>query len=1291
MAHSIPGNAIPDLFKGVTFYLHDTIHPQIRLALHELLVKYGATPCPPPPTSTSTDGPTSRRFDLSKLTHLVTDSLDSPEYNLLLKRNEETTNKENSGVVKGKGKLKGVIGGGEDQPGDGKYKIVLPAWVTRSFDLQVLQQSRFYSPDPALFLSSTCICTTGLPISDDLTICSAVEAFGGQWRRELTREVTHLICVSEVGKKYEMAIKFGTELGIAIVLPHWFEESLKLNQLVPMDVYRFPSPPYSTSLRDLSSSKPFAERLTDYWKHRLSTTTTTSTSTSTSSTSTTGESSITAVPTTSTHVILGLGQGLSKTMKERVEDSEKYFRTTTIEGFPSQLQRDLNDSTLGNGKASGTTGKASGSQGGGSSSRLNSTLSAVGGGEDGGVGGTSRRAGTTNGEERRSGKIFEGKRFYLASDLGLSQGIEPAITTKIRGFGGEAWSFGMDGERELGEMERGEERGVGENRNRGRKEKSVSVKASARDNWERRRIAEKRLREADYVVLRNREGWEYWLAYELDISIGTPPWLFYTFANQTATSPLSRLVHYPPPSRDGVPEFKNKTITVSNYTGLAREYVRTLIELLGAKYEGTMGRTTDFVVTASDIGSKCVHAKSWSIPLVTHLWLESCVLSWSLLSPALSPAYTIHSSSIEGTMFPTILGWRNWTKEAIQKWADSDERREEREHGRKGVEELEREEKERNALDAEEGTRDQMENDEEEPVAVVVEKPIATKRGESAKVAREVEKMDVEEPEVEQRPEGTPKDGVEEKKDARPASESPKKQTKNTKEIPVVEIVRQERMKPPSKTYGKGSPATAAPVAPRDEAMDVDENEDVSTKSKAKEAPRARSKSKSTKPPSPASRARARESTPERPAKKTKTSKARAKEDNDSSALTDAEDGQDGEDSSSSSEASPPPSAKAISKHFGQIDAHNLVQPGSKRAAAGKARAALHVAMEDKNQYEQEQKSSARKGGATRRRSSQGRESGSPSKKKKVKAEEPDDEDSEGNESKAEEEEEEEEEEEPEPEPVVKKVRGKAKRASTEDTAEDSMPKKKAKVVNKNLKAAQKEDTTTQEGVISSFDNPPRAKPAPAKSTKLRIISTGLNLDKNSSEIKEMKPLGAVWTEKPQEATHLVVKAFSRTEKLLCCLPYTPFIVTKKWLDACLAAKELVDETPYLLKDKKKESELGDTLEAILARARKRKMLDGRRVYITRGVTPDPALLGRIVSACGGIVGPSDLLKQHKKIVSDPTALVVSSPLDRRDWEKLSSEGVPIYTVEAVFVSAMHQSVERGFTTANRVDPQLSA
>lgn len=32
-----------------------------------------------------------------------------------------------------------------------------------------------------------------------------------------------------------------------------------------------------------------------------------------------------------------------------------------------------------------------------------------------------------------------------------------------------------------------------------------------------------------------------------------------------------------------------------------------------------------------------------------------------------------------------------------------------------------------------------------------------------------------------------------------------------------------------------------------------------------------------------------------------------------------------------------------------------------------------------------------------------------------------------------------------------------------------------------------------------------------------------------------LKPFGATWTDRPPDATHLVVKGISRTEKFLCC------------------------------------------------------------------------------------------------------------------------------------------------------------
>lgn len=57
-----------------------------------------------------------------------------------------------------------------------------------------------------------------------------------------------------------------------------------------------------------------------------------------------------------------------------------------------------------------------------------------------------------------------------------------------------------------------------------------------------------------------------------------------------------------------------------------------------------------------------------------------------------------------------------------------------------------------------------------------------------------------------------------------------------------------------------------------------------------------------------------------------------------------------------------------------------------------------------------------------------------------------------------------------------------------------------------------------------------------------------------------------------------------------------------------------------MLKDKKKEAEIDDTLEAILARARKGKLFGGRSVYVTRQVQPDCATMQRILQAAGAVV-----------------------------------------------------------------------
>lgn len=94
-------------------------------------------------------------------------------------------------------------------------------------------------------------------------------------------------------------------------------------------------------------------------------------------------------------------------------------------------------------------------------------------------------------------------------------------------------------------------------------------------------------------------------AYENSLSIGNLQYFYDCMAHSTLLSPLARLCYYPVPSVTGLPDWPQRVrgtppvMTVSNYAAEARDYVRTLIELLGARFEGTMTKSTDYVVSAT--------------------------------------------------------------------------------------------------------------------------------------------------------------------------------------------------------------------------------------------------------------------------------------------------------------------------------------------------------------------------------------------------------------------------------------------------------------------------------------------------------------------------------------------------------------------------------------------------------------------------------------------------------------------------------------------------------------------
>lgn len=83
----------------------------------------------------------------------------------------------------------------------------------------------------------------------DLEVMSAgITALGGQWRTGLTRDVTHLFALGPGSDKYETAMHFQADTHMKVVLPHWFDDAIKLGVGgLPTAGYEWPDPKYLRS------------------------------------------------------------------------------------------------------------------------------------------------------------------------------------------------------------------------------------------------------------------------------------------------------------------------------------------------------------------------------------------------------------------------------------------------------------------------------------------------------------------------------------------------------------------------------------------------------------------------------------------------------------------------------------------------------------------------------------------------------------------------------------------------------------------------------------------------------------------------------------------------------------------------------------------------------------------------------------------------------------------------------------------------------------------------------------
>ncbi|KAG0275025.1 hypothetical protein BGZ95_009256 [Linnemannia exigua] len=598
----------------------------------------------------------------------------------------------------------------------------------------------------------------------------------------------------------------------------------------------------------------------------------------------------------------------------------------------------------------------------------------------------------------------------------------------------------------------------------------------------------------DIFICRFRAGNLYYEASNDGKIVGSADWLYHILSTGEFTSPKASLLHYPIP-HEHVPGMSSLVITVSNYTGQLREYLKRMILAMGGNYKATLSsksaeEPTTHIVCGDPTGEKYERGQEWNVKIVNHFWVEDCFLSWCLQSET-QPRYVLllansQLSYVFGAEFPP---------EALEEWIIPD------------------------ASDDEAQAETTDAGDEKTLVHVEPDARSSPVPEGMADMALSEEVHHGEYPEPEQ--------------DQPMAEASRSRQSSSGPALMEGVEIHQPTPSPRKSTPRPGSKSAMAGI----------------------------SKSAIISPlETPSS----------------------------SSSLGDKDSAIPGNHS--------PGSVRVVSR---------------KRGAALEATKALQQIVPDMNDFQEELKDE-------KRRKKRG---------KTVPLDEPEDDDIKDVET----------EETTEAPPTRRKTPTspvKRKRISMgtvaedpgtpvksqEDTGNESedirTPSKKTKRATKVDKEKEKEVAAAIEST-NGIDASATAGPA-SKLKQVRFITTGLTKEPSAKQIKALKALGIVSTNVVDQCTHLVAKSVGRTEKFLSALALGKIIVQEDWLQACIDANAILDESEYQIQDPDNEAKFGMNLYESLERAREKKVFENCVFYISPSTVPKLAALKVLIEAGGG-------------------------------------------------------------------------
>lgn len=116
-----------------------------------------------------------------------------------------------------------------------------PDWVYNALSKAKLPNPKSYSADPRMIFSGLSVCVASdIPDGEKDAIVGGVLAMGGIYAGQMSRQVTHLVSMNMDTKECRLVTE--KKLACKIVLPHWFDDCLRISRRIDEGPYTLPKP-----------------------------------------------------------------------------------------------------------------------------------------------------------------------------------------------------------------------------------------------------------------------------------------------------------------------------------------------------------------------------------------------------------------------------------------------------------------------------------------------------------------------------------------------------------------------------------------------------------------------------------------------------------------------------------------------------------------------------------------------------------------------------------------------------------------------------------------------------------------------------------------------------------------------------------------------------------------------------------------------------------------------------------------------------------------------------------------